>query len=116
MGYMTVEECRDAGYEPHAVVAGKVYSFWCLGFVIPHGSKDYENVLDDVRAAVHDEDLTAHERQLARDLEGSLLTAHLIRPSGGPGRKTEERPGTWWTLTLRGIEACAALEDGPWVT
>lgn len=52
MGYMTVEECRDAGYEPHAVVAGKVHSFWCLGFIIPHGSKDYEAVLDDVRAAL----------------------------------------------------------------
>lgn len=52
MEYMSVEECRTAGYQPHAVVAGKVYSFWCLGFVIPHGSKDYEGVLDDVRAAL----------------------------------------------------------------
>lgn len=54
-------------------------------------------------AAVHDEDLTAQERRLERGLEGVLLAAHLMRPSGGRGRKTEERPGTWWALTLRGI-------------
>lgn len=51
MEYMSVEECRRAGYEPHAVYGGKVYSFWCLGFVIPHGSKDYEIVMDGVRGA-----------------------------------------------------------------
>ena len=50
MDFMSFEECKRAGYEPHAVVAGKVHSFWCLGFIIPHGSKDYENVLDEIKA------------------------------------------------------------------
>ena len=49
MDFMSVEECKRAGYEPYEVVAGKVYSVWCLGFVIPHGSKDYENVLEEVK-------------------------------------------------------------------
>lgn len=48
--YLTVEECRSAGYEPCAVFGGLVYAFLCLGFVIPQGSQDYENVRNDVRA------------------------------------------------------------------
>ena len=56
-------------------------------------------------AAVHDEDLSPEDRVTARRLEGLYLSSCLIRQSGGAGRKTDERPGTWWGLTLRGARA-----------